>query len=103
MSEDTTTTTAPEGGQGSAVQLNMPEDCRCGLEWRRENDSEGFLWNYQTVCPVAPKDHTAVWRPFFRHIIDSGSGGGQAPGGAQIIINDGKVSSCRSYPQSHGC
>lgn len=96
MSEDTTTTAAPSEGQTPVVRLDMPEGCRCGLEWRRDDDSEGFRWNYQTVCPVAAKDHTAVWRPFFRQIIDSGSGGGQAPGGAQIIINDGRVSSCLS-------
>ncbi|KJZ68533.1 hypothetical protein HIM_12072 [Hirsutella minnesotensis 3608] len=71
--------------------INMPEGCRCGLKWRIPEDSEGYTWNYQTVCPVKPEDHgPAFWRPFFKGIIASGSGGGQAPGGARLIINDGK-------------
>ncbi|OAQ57261.1 hypothetical protein VFPBJ_11774 [Purpureocillium lilacinum] len=90
MSAETTDTNTVAAEQPPVPSVDMPEGCRCGFKWRVEGDSEGFLWNYQTVCPVAPKDHTAVWRPFFRHIIDSGSGGGQAPGGAQIIINDGR-------------
>ncbi|KJZ68927.1 hypothetical protein HIM_11681 [Hirsutella minnesotensis 3608] len=86
-SAGTTTTTTEHMSAGVAIK--MPEGCRCGLEWRIPDDSEGYTWNYQTVCPVAAKDHP-YWRPFFRHIIASGSGGGQAPGGARIIINDGK-------------
>lgn len=82
-------TTATEGTIGTYI--DMPQDCRCGLKWRNPGDSEGFLWNYQTACPAAPEDHKACWRPFFSSIINTGSGGGQAPGGAQIIINDGKV------------
>lgn len=72
--------------------LPMPEGCRCGLEWHTPGDPEWFLWNYLTLCPVKPEDHTSVWRPAFKWMISSGSGGGIAPGGARLMIDDGKVS-----------
>ena len=70
----------------------MPSGCRCGLKWYEPGDSEFYTWNYLTLCPVQPEQHTSVWRPAFKIMITSGSGGGQAPGGARLIINDGKVS-----------
>lgn len=76
---------------GQSPILRMPEGCRCGLEWYAPDDSEGYLWNYLTLCPVRPEDHTVVWRPAFQYMISSGSGGGIAPGGARLMINDGQV------------
>lgn len=95
MSEDATQSldrSEALAGETTEEGYTMPEGCRCGLKWRIPDDAEGFTWNYLTVCPVAPKDHgNTVWRPYFATIIASGSGGGQAPGGGRIIINDGKV------------
>ena len=82
---------------------NMPEGCRCGLKWYRPDDSEFYTWNYLTVCPVKPEDHTSVWRPAFRTMLSSGSGGGQAPGGARLIIDDGKVSDLVSCTLAYSC
>ncbi len=96
MSDDTNNTQSTGETQIASLPVpEMPVGCVCGFEWYRRGSPEWFRWNYQTVCPVKPEDHTAVWRPYFRHILASGSGGGQAPGGAQIMINDGSVS---SYP-----
>lgn len=73
------------------ASITMPEGCRCSLTWRMPDDSEGFTWNYLTICPVPLGAHP-TFRPLFQTMLTSGSGGGQAPGGARLMINDGKVS-----------
>lgn len=81
--------------ESATMSMEMPEGCRCSLKWRIPEDSEGFTWNYLTLCPIKFEDHPS-FRPFFKTALDTGAGGGQAPGGSRLIINDGKVS-CLSY------
>jgi hypothetical protein len=75
----------------TTMSIQMPAGCLCGLKWRIPDESEGFTWNYLTSCPVDFEDHPS-FRPLFKHMLDSGSGGGQAQGGARLVIDDGKVS-----------
>lgn len=95
MSEtDKKTEEVPKNEVSEQTLVDMPEGCRCSLKWRRPDDTEGFTWYYLTICPVKLQDHgDLVYRPMFGEIFNSGAGGGQAFGGARIIIDDGKVSS----------
>lgn len=66
-------------------------DCICTIQWRKQDDPEGFTWYYKTECSVDLRKHTCH-REMFSAAVDGGFGFGQDPNGGRIVINDGKVS-----------
>lgn len=67
---------------------DQPEGCTCTVVWHDRGNPDGFEWYYETACPVAREQHTALWRDWFRtNVFGLKRRWGMTPEGAFIMVD----------------